>query len=233
MHLGFADTLRPSSAQAFALTENNLYTVEAFDEYFDHLRPERRAGLSRPCRLVGDEALRVTVLALEALRRRGVAHPERNVVVAAGPATSSASSSARRSCAARRGRRPSSTACARLAPSAARASPSPPAGPYQHEWARAGAAPSAEAFCASYRLDVCAPTDDKPFFFQMRRLGSLGRTGAGYLYTADPFLVLLVTFGILRGARPGVVAAPLVLTRGATGRRDRLVPSSRRSGSAS
>ena len=71
MHIGFADTLSAGSAQAFTLSENNLYTVEAFNEYFDHLRPDGILDVSRPRRLVGDEGLRVTVLALEALRERG------------------------------------------------------------------------------------------------------------------------------------------------------------------
>jgi len=44
IHMGFAGTLSANAAAGFVLTENNLYTVEAFQEYFDHLRPQRRAG---------------------------------------------------------------------------------------------------------------------------------------------------------------------------------------------
>ena len=80
-------------------------------------------------------------------------------------------------------------------------------------WRQLAKASSPQAFCSSYRLDVCAPTDDKPFFYQMRRLGALGSQGAGYLYDgADPFLVLLVTFAILAFLSLALVAAPLVLT---------------------
>ena len=46
----------------------------------------------------------------------------------------------------------------------------------------------------------------------MRRLGSLGNRGEGYLYATDPFTVLLVTFGILAGLSLVLVAAPLALT---------------------
>jgi hypothetical protein len=84
IHLGFTDTLSANSAQAFALTEQNLYTVEAFDESLDHLKPDGVLNVSRLRRLVGDEALRVTVLMLETLRRRGISEPERHVVVALG-----------------------------------------------------------------------------------------------------------------------------------------------------
>ena len=47
VHLGFTDTLSTNSAQAFALTENNLYTREAFEEYLDHLRPGGVLNVSR------------------------------------------------------------------------------------------------------------------------------------------------------------------------------------------
>ena len=84
IQLGFVDTFSGGSAQAFALTENNLYTVEAFEEYLDHLAPGGVLNVSRPIRHNGDEALRATVLALETLRRRGVPDPERHVAVVVG-----------------------------------------------------------------------------------------------------------------------------------------------------
>ena len=36
-----------------------------------------------------------------------------------------------------------------------------PGGPYELEWKQLAAASSPQAFCESYRLDVCAPTDDR------------------------------------------------------------------------
>jgi hypothetical protein len=211
VHIGFADTLSASSAQAFTLSENNLYTVEAFNEYFDHLRPNGVLDVSRPRRLVGDEGLRVTVLALEALRDRGVEHPERNVVVVLGRDILNelyATTLARK----RPWTAAELTRLRRLARVRGVGVAFAPGGPYQYEWADLARASSPKAFCESYRLDVCAPTDDKPFFFQMRRLSSLGNQGPGYIYAADPFLVLLVTFGILTVLSLALVAAPLVLT---------------------
>ena len=84
IHIGFTDTLSANSAEAFGLTEANLYTVQAFEEYFDHLTPGGILNVSRLYRLVGDEALRATILTLTALKDRGIAHPERNVVVILG-----------------------------------------------------------------------------------------------------------------------------------------------------
>ena len=65
------DTWAATSAGAFALTENNLYTIEAFEDYFSRLTPRGVIAMSRYYR--GDpETVRLTVLAAAALERRGV-----------------------------------------------------------------------------------------------------------------------------------------------------------------
>ena len=210
IHIGFTDTLSAGSAQAFTLSENNLYTVEAFNEYFDHLRPGGILAVSRLRRLVGDEALRITLLTLEALRERGIERPERHVVVALGRDYFN---------------QPFGTTLARLRPwtpaelgrlrALARERglglAFAPGGPNRLEWAQLAEASSPQAFCSSYRLDVCPPTDDRPFFFQMRRIGSIGESAPGYIYSAEPFQVLLVTFAILAGLSLLIMAAPLAL----------------------
>ncbi len=84
IQLGFTDTYSGNSGQAFALNENNLYTVEAFREYLDHLRPDGILNVSRPYRANGNEGLRITGLALEALRQAGVRDPRRHVAVLLG-----------------------------------------------------------------------------------------------------------------------------------------------------
>ena len=211
IHIGYADTFSNSSGQAFALAENNLYTTEAFEEYFDHLRPNGVLDVTRPRRMVGDEALRITMLALEALRRRGVERPERNVVVVLGQDILSplfGTTLART----RPWTRAELDRLETLASRRGKGIAFAPGGPYRLEWADLARASSPRAFCEGYRLDVCAPTDDKPFFYQMRRLTSLGSQGPGYLYDgADPFLILLITFGILTVLSLALVAAPLVL----------------------
>jgi hypothetical protein len=211
IHIGFTDTLSASSAQAFGLTEANLYTVEAYEEYFDHLTPRGILNVSRPYHLVGDEALRATVLALAALQQRGVADPRRNVVVVLGrdifgelfgtvlarlrPWTS-AELARIRLLARQRG---DGVAFA-------------PGGPYQLEWSRLAAASSIQSFCSSYRLDVCAPTDDKPFFFNMTRLRDIfAGSRPGYVYAVDPLLVLFVTLAILLALAVLAFVGPLLL----------------------
>jgi hypothetical protein len=218
IHIGFTDTLSANSATAFALTENNLYTTEAFDEYFDHLASNGLLNVSRLYRLVGDEALRATVLTLEALRKRGVQHPERNVVVLLGHdilgelfGTVLA-----------RPRAWTGPELARLRAIAARDGVEiamAPGGPYRLEWAGLHAAASPGAFCAAYRMNVCAPTDDKPFFFNMRRLGDIGATPPpGYLYSIDPFRVLVLTLAILAVLCAVGFVLPLAFVRREGGR---------------
>ena len=199
IHLGFTDTLTTNAAQGFALSEANLYTVEAFDEYFEHLQPRGILNLTRPERLVGDEALRMTVLTMAALERQGVDEPERHMVVLRGTDSVGLITA------------PYETVLARLEPfsdkelarirrladrrgdGVAFISGGPNYGP----WADLAAAQSWGDFCSGYHLDVCPPTDDQPFFFNMRRIGDVLNGQQGYHYGVDPYQLLVVTLVIL------------------------------------
>jgi len=197
IHIGFTDTLSANSAAGFALTEANLYTLEAYEEYFDHLKPGGILDVTRLHRLVGDEALRATVLALEALEREGVDHPERNVVVLLGHDIFNelfGTVLARRE--------PWSSAelarIRRLAEERGDGVAFAPGGPYKLEWAGLASTGDHERFCHDYRLDVCPPTDERPFFFNMTRLSGLTeKPPAGYFFATDPLRILAVTLVIL------------------------------------
>jgi spermidine synthase len=82
VQMTLVDTWASTAAGAFALSENNLYTVEAFREYFDHLKPEGMIAITRWEFRHPREALRVVAVAMEALHRLGVADPSRNFIVA-------------------------------------------------------------------------------------------------------------------------------------------------------
>ncbi|MEA2353249.1 MAG: hypothetical protein QOJ14_1663, partial [Thermoleophilaceae bacterium] len=219
VHIGFTNTLAANLGAAYALSENNLYTVEAFDEYLDHLRPNGVLSISRPYRFTGEEALRATVMALETLRRRGVEHPERNVVTILGrtrsgpagtvltrlrPYMTSELALIRRLAAQRSGTQPSGVVFA-------------PGGPNRLEWRGLAAAGSPNAFCADYRSNVCPSTDDKPFFLNPTRLGDVfapAPPGATYLSRA-PFFVLLAVLGIVLVLSVAAFVVPLRLVRDA------------------
>src|SRR5229473_6650810 len=83
VQMTLVDTWASTAAGAFALSENNLYTVEAFREYFDHLKPDGFIAITRWEFKRPREALRVVAQAIEALHRNGVPDPRRNFVVVA------------------------------------------------------------------------------------------------------------------------------------------------------
>jgi spermidine synthase len=82
VQMTLVDTWASTAAGAFALSENNLYTVEAFHEYFEHLKPDGMVAITRWEFRHPREALRVVSVAMEALHRMGVANPARNFIVA-------------------------------------------------------------------------------------------------------------------------------------------------------
>lgn len=210
IYIGFTDTLSANAAQGYALMESNLYTVEAFVEYLRHLRPGGVLNVTRPVQLVGDEALRITVLTLAALGRLGVSEPGRHLAVVGGREMMGP---------------PVGAVLARLEPytqaelerlrrlAAQRGDGLvfAPGGPFRGAWkelARSlgmegeGASPgdfsaALERFCNGWRLDVCPPTDDRPFFFSMQRLSQLGENLPGYHYSVAPDKVLMLTLLVL------------------------------------
>ncbi|HEX2918435.1 MAG TPA: hypothetical protein VHN81_07930, partial [Edaphobacter sp.] len=67
IQMTLVDTWASTAAGAFALSENNLYTVEAFREYFDHLKPDGYIAITRWEFARPREALRVVSQAMRAL----------------------------------------------------------------------------------------------------------------------------------------------------------------------
>ena len=81
VQMTLVDTWASTAAGAFALSENNLYTVEAFREYFDHLKPDGMIAITRWEFSQPREALRVVSQAMEALREMGVKDSSQNFIV--------------------------------------------------------------------------------------------------------------------------------------------------------
>ena len=82
VQMTLVDTWASTAAGAFALSENNLYTVEAFREYFNHLNPDGMIAITRWEFRQPREALRVVAVAMEALHQLGIPNPARNFIVA-------------------------------------------------------------------------------------------------------------------------------------------------------
>ena len=81
VQMTLVDTWASTAAGAFALSENSLYTVDAFREYFEHLRPDGMIAITRWEFQQPREALRVVSVATEALHQFGVADPAKHFIV--------------------------------------------------------------------------------------------------------------------------------------------------------
>jgi len=81
VQMTLVDTWASTAAGAFALSENNLYTKEAFREYFEHLNPDGMLAVTRWEFRQPREALRVVSEAMAALREQGVTDFRRHLVV--------------------------------------------------------------------------------------------------------------------------------------------------------
>ena len=81
IQMTLVDTWASTAAGAFALSENSLYTVDAFREYFQHLKPDGMIAITRWEFRQPREALRVVSVAMEALHQLGVANPAQNFMV--------------------------------------------------------------------------------------------------------------------------------------------------------
>jgi SAM-dependent methyltransferase len=182
IQLSLIDTWAATAAGAFVLTENSLYTTEAWTTFLSHLKPGGVLTVSRwyyPSR--PGEALRIASLAREALVRVGVQDPRSHVLLIKAPKAGGLSGALGNGVATILvGRSPFSDAeIAVLDQQLDRlgfeflVTPRLSADPAYDKILDPQAA---RAFYESYPLDISAPTDDKPFFFQMLRLGDVTRS---------------------------------------------------------
>jgi hypothetical protein len=81
VQMTLVDTWASTAAGAFALSENSLYTVDAFREYFEHLKPDGMIAVTRWEFQQPREALRVVSVATEALHQMGVADPAKHFII--------------------------------------------------------------------------------------------------------------------------------------------------------
>jgi spermidine synthase len=81
VQMTLVDTWASTAAGAFALSENSLYTTEAFREYFDHLKPEGIIAVTRWEFREPREALRVVSVAMAALHQLGLGDVSRHFMI--------------------------------------------------------------------------------------------------------------------------------------------------------
>ena len=210
LQLSLIDTFAATVAGAFVLSENALYTADAWTTFLEHLKPHGVLTVSRwfyPAQ--PSEALRLTSLARTALSRIGVSNPRPNVVVvkaphANGPAGLIGSGVANVMVS----RDPfSHEDLTVLRRDATRLGFEIVVSPEEAEDPRFAEmlGPDADKLIASFPLDLSAPTDDRPFFFHMLRLKDFNDPLAanfldpnhGQLKAVRLLVVLLVVVSVL------------------------------------
>lgn len=78
---GYIDTYAATAAGAFSLTENTLYTREAYEDYLDHLTDNGIVSIQRYYEDPPQQSIRLVSLALAALERKGASDPASHIIV--------------------------------------------------------------------------------------------------------------------------------------------------------
>ncbi len=212
------DTWAATAAGAFALSENSLYTVEAWRTFLQRLTPRGLISFTRWCFEPPGEMYRLVALAAAALKAEGVADPRRHIAILTGE----------KAIAAVRGtivvaRNPLTEGDLDKLDELDAAdgyklvhSPRRSLDPLYGEVAAAGGSSNVSDRLA---IDVSAPTDDRPFFFNMLRPRDLFAARAvekaGHA-TLKPNLEAVTVLGTLSIAMAVMVllfiVLPLILT---------------------
>jgi len=77
----WVDSGAATGAGAFALTENYLYTVEAFKDYLARVKPDGILAFMRARWSPDYDAIKGIGIAVEAMRSMGIPEPEKNIIV--------------------------------------------------------------------------------------------------------------------------------------------------------
>lgn len=88
IQLSMVDSYGAASAGLYALSENYLYTVEAFRQYLQHLAPGGMLAISRWIKLPPRDSLKLVATAVESLKREGVTTPGMSLILIRGWQTS-------------------------------------------------------------------------------------------------------------------------------------------------
>ncbi len=217
------DTWAATAAGAYTLTENSLYTVDAFNDYLDHLTDD---GVLTITRWVAD-GLRLVSLAQEACAQRGWSAADRLAIVRQDRVATfllkktpfTAGEIAQLHAVADRLGfdvlyAPGATAAA----GDARPQFSRPAGEVivdgasTGDYARLVLAPDREQFYAAYRSDIRPTTDDRPFFFHTTKIEDQFDVAFGQkMLFGNGLSALMTLLGISAALVVLFVIGPLIL----------------------
>ena len=217
------DTWAATAAGAYTLTENSLYTTEAFGEYLDHLTDD---GLLTITRWVFD-GLRLVVLAQDACAARGLDAARHMAIVRYDrvatfllkktPFTAVEVDGLR---ALARELGFSIVYAPGIGPDAQAAEPieMTRSGTSVADYHRLITAADRDAFIESYPLDIRPTTDNRPFFFHTTRLANQFQVAFGRsMLFGNGLSALLTLFGISAALVVLFIVVPLVVGGGRPG----------------
>jgi spermidine synthase len=213
------DTWASTAAGAFALSENNLYTTDAFYDYLSHLTDDGVLTLTRWGFDPPRESLRLITLAMDALARVGESDPASHVMVVRDDSSRLYGYGALDTVlVSRRPFTPTDVARAQALVSESKMETMYlPGVPSSNAFGQLLSSADPSAFWRSYRYDVSPVGDDRPFFFytvQPHDLVDFIRNGNAKaedykINTAVPLLFALIAVSI--GATALVALLPRLL----------------------
>lgn len=176
IQISLIDTWAATAAGAFVLSENSLYTVEAWQTFLRHLSDRGLLSVSRwYFRDRPGEMYRTMTLAVEALSSLGIENPRQHIAVVRNMQLANRRQEIPDGVGTLLVSRQPFTASEldRLDAEAARLGFDVPFSPrvsVDDTFTRLTVRDGLDAFLAAYPINITAPTDDSPFFFNMLRL---------------------------------------------------------------
>lgn len=187
IQISLLDAFGASSAGLYALSENYLYTVEALQEFLQHLRPQGYLAITRWIKMPPRDNLKLFSTAVAALKNTGHQHPERRLilirgwqtgtlVVKNGEITQSEIDALKKFCEARSfdidyypGITEAETNLYNIVPE-----------PTPYQAVTALLSPQANHYMDDYKFDIRPATDNKPYFFKFFKWSTLPEIASLY-----------------------------------------------------
>lgn len=216
IQMSLVDTWAATSAGAFSLSENGLYTLQAWKVFLAALKPDGLLSVSRwfnPAAV--SETNRLLALGVAALLERGVARPADHLVLAARDKVATLLVSPSPLSEADRARL--REAIGRYGFTELVAPWAPPAQPRMGAIVAATTPATLQAAVADPLYDYSPPTDDRPYFFNILRPSRFADRSAtdaggvivGNLRATTTLVALLAVAAVLVAA---IIIGPLVLS---------------------
>jgi hypothetical protein len=180
IQVALMDSFGAASAGLYSLSENYLYTTEAFGDYLARLKPDGMLAVTRWVTLPPRDTLKLFATAVAALEHSGAAHPARSLVLIRGWKTSTllvknGEFGAQEIAAVREFCRTRSFDPAHYdgitAEEVNRYNRLD--APDFHAGAQALLSPQRDAFIENYKFHIAPASDDRPYFFRFLKWQSL------------------------------------------------------------